>query len=42
VVASLAERSGQPITFKRFLAYGLPMTLVSLLIATVYVWLRYL
>ena len=42
VVASLAERSGQPITFRRFLAYGLPVTLLSLLIATLYMWLRYL
>jgi len=42
VVASLAERSGQPITFKRFLAYGLPITLLSLLLATLYLWLRYL
>ena len=42
VVASLAERSGQPITFKRFLAYGLPVTLMSLLVATLYLWVRYL
>jgi Na+/H+ antiporter NhaD/arsenite permease-like protein len=30
------ERSGQPISFLRFLAVGLPVTVVSLLIATVY------
>jgi Na+/H+ antiporter NhaD/arsenite permease-like protein len=30
------ERSGQPVSFMRFLAIGLPMTLVSLVIATVY------
>jgi Na+/H+ antiporter NhaD/arsenite permease-like protein len=42
VVASLAERGGQCITFKRFLVYGLPVTLLSLLIATIYVWARYL
>jgi len=42
VVASLAERSGHPIGFKQFLRYGLLTTLVSLLLATGYVWLRYL
>ena len=33
------ERSGQPVSFGRFLAVGLPMTLVSLVIATVYLLL---
>jgi len=42
VVASLAERSGHPIGFWRFLAYGVLTTALSLLLATVYVWLRYL
>lgn len=42
VVASLAERSGHPISFRHFLGYGLLTTLVSLLLATGYVWLRYL
>jgi len=42
IVASLAERSGCPISFRRFLGYGLLTTLVSLLLATGYVWLRYL
>jgi len=42
VVASLAERSGHPISFRRFLGYGLLTTLISLLLATGYIWLRYL
>ncbi|MFQ5610790.1 MAG: SLC13 family permease [Anaerolineae bacterium] len=42
VVASLAERSGLKISFIRFFKYGLPITFVSLLVATAYVWLRYL
>ena len=42
VVASLAERSGHRISFKSFLAYGLPVTLVSLVLASFYVWVRYL
>ena len=33
------ERSGQPISFGRFLVYGAPVTLVSLAIATVYLLL---
>jgi Na+/H+ antiporter NhaD/arsenite permease-like protein len=42
VVASLAERSGHPISFGQFLKYGLVTTAMSLLLATGYVWLRYL
>ena len=34
--SGIAERNGQPISFMRFLAVGLPVTLVSLIIATVY------
>jgi Na+/H+ antiporter NhaD/arsenite permease-like protein len=32
----ILDRSGQPVSFLRFLAIGLPVTLVSLLVATVY------
>jgi len=42
VVASLAERSGHPISFRKFLKYGLITTGVSLLLAMGYLWLRYL
>ncbi len=42
VVANLAQRSGFPISFKLFLSYGLITTLLSLAIASFYVWLRYL
>jgi Na+/H+ antiporter NhaD/arsenite permease-like protein len=42
VVANLAETSGSPIGFKLFLRYGIPVTFVSLLLASVYIWLRYL
>ncbi len=33
----IAKREGHPISFARFLAYGLPVTIVSLVIATVWV-----
>jgi Na+/H+ antiporter NhaD/arsenite permease-like protein len=42
VVANLAGRAGEPITFVAFMRYGVPVTAMSLGIATVYVYLRYL
>jgi Na+/H+ antiporter NhaD/arsenite permease-like protein len=41
VVAGMSEKAGKKITFLKFLAYGLPVTLISLAIATPYVLLRY-
>ena len=41
VVAGMSERAGRRITFLQFLAYGIPVTLVSLAVATPYVLLRY-
>ena len=41
VVAGMSERAGQKISFLRFMAYGIPVTLVSLAIATAYVVLLY-
>ena len=42
VVANLAARDGHPITFMQFFRYGSVVVVVSMLISTVYVWLRYL
>jgi Na+/H+ antiporter NhaD/arsenite permease-like protein len=42
VVASLAERSGHPIGFWQFLRYGAVTTVMSLVLASLYIWLRYL
>ncbi len=42
VVASLAERSGHPIHFWAFLRYGAVTTLMSLVVASLYIWVRYL
>ena len=33
---------GHPITFMQFFRYGLGVVIASLLISTVYLWLRYL
>jgi len=40
-VAGIAERNGIRFGFIRYLAYGVPMTLVSIAICQLYVWLRY-
>ena len=42
IVAGFAERSGHRIKFLKFMLLAFPMMLVSILIATVYVYLRYL
>jgi len=39
--SGMAARAGHPIGFRFFLRYGLPVTLVSLILATGYVMLRY-
>ena len=41
VVGGMSERAGEKISFLRFMAYGIPVTLLTLAIATVYVVLRY-
>lgn len=40
-VVGVAERAGVRFGFLRYLAYGLPMTIGSIAICQVYVWLRY-
>ncbi len=42
VVSDIATRSGHPIAFREFLGYGLATALISMLLSTAYVWLRYL
>ena len=42
VVANLAEKSGHPISFGHFLRYSAIVTLMSLVLASLYVWARYL
>lgn len=42
MVASLAERSGSPISFRKWLSYGIPTTLMAMILASLYVVLRYL
>jgi Na+/H+ antiporter NhaD/arsenite permease-like protein len=42
VVANMAGRAGHPITFQAFLKYGLAVAFVSMVMASAYVYLRYL
>jgi len=41
VVVGLAKQSGHEISFKRFAAYGVPVTVCGLLASSVYVAIRY-
>lgn len=41
IVVGLSERAGKKITFLRFMAYGFPVMILTLLISMVYVWVRY-
>jgi len=41
MVAGLGERAGHPISFATFLKIGLPLMLMSVVIAHIYIWLRY-
>jgi Na+/H+ antiporter NhaD/arsenite permease-like protein len=42
IVAGIAAKEGHPITFFKYLKIGFPLMLVSILISTVYVYVRYL
>jgi Na+/H+ antiporter NhaD/arsenite permease-like protein len=42
VVAGIAERNGHHISFLRFMKYGIPFTIMAMLICTAYIILRYL
>lgn len=41
IAVGMAEKSGYPVTFKRFMLYGLPLMLQSMVIATGYILLRF-
>ncbi|MDS1029366.1 ArsB/NhaD family transporter [Bacillota bacterium LX-D] len=42
IVAGIAEKNGIPISFMRFTKVGFPLMIISIIIATIYVYLRYL
>jgi Na+/H+ antiporter NhaD/arsenite permease-like protein len=41
IVAGLSEKTGKKITFGRFMLYGMPLMIESVIISMIYVWLRY-
>lgn len=41
IVVGMAEKMGSPISFKKFMLYGMPLMIESVIICTIYVWLRY-
>lgn len=42
IVAGLAGKEGYPITFMKYLKYGLPLMIISIIMASFYIYLRYL
>lgn len=41
IVVGMAEKSGYKISFLRFMAYGVPITILTVAISMVYIWIRY-
>ncbi len=41
IVVGMSEKAGHKISFLKFMAYGLPIMLITVFISMVYVWLRY-
>ncbi len=41
IVVGMAEKMGHPISFKKFMLYGMPLMIESVFICMIYVWLRY-
>ncbi|UOQ86128.1 ArsB/NhaD family transporter [Gracilibacillus salinarum] len=42
VVAGLADAQNKPIAFVKFMLYGIPVVILSLIISTIYIYFRYL
>ena len=42
IVSETSAKEGHPIAFMRFLKYGIPIVLISLVISTIYIYLRFL
>lgn len=42
VVAGIAERSRHPLSFVRFMKYGIPITLQGIILSSIYLWFKFL
>lgn len=41
IVVGMSEKAGKKISFMRFMAYGMPVMIMTVLISHLYLWLRY-
>jgi Na+/H+ antiporter NhaD/arsenite permease-like protein len=41
IVVGMSEKAGRRISFMKFMAYGMPIMIMTVVISTIYVWLRY-
>lgn len=41
IVVGMSEKAGRKISFMKFMAYGMPIMIMTVVISTGYVWLRY-
>lgn len=41
ITLGLAEKAGYPISFKKFLVFAVPITIETIIISNIYIWLRY-
>lgn len=41
IVVGMSEKTGRRISFMKFMAYGMPIMIMTVIVSTVYVWLRY-
>jgi Na+/H+ antiporter NhaD/arsenite permease-like protein len=41
IVVGMSEKMGRKISFGKFMLYGMPLMIMTVVVATVYVWLRY-
>lgn len=41
IVVGISEKAGRKITFLRFMLYGMPIMIMTVILSTIYIWLRY-
>jgi Na+/H+ antiporter NhaD/arsenite permease-like protein len=41
IVVGMSEKAGRKISFMKFMAYGMPVMIMTVILSTIYVWLRY-
>lgn len=41
IVVGISEKAGRRISFIKFMAYGMPVMIMTVILSTLYVWLRY-